>query len=142
MVKPLFRGGKTMHRNTNNLRDSKVFNTAISILSGGVLTVLCLLLFSFIMTKVDAPDGLVSAMSSISLCVGSYFAGFLISKRYRKNGLFTGVFCGLIIFAITFIISMIFMKFALTMGTFSKLIMIIVCTSIGGIIGVNSKVRF
>ena len=43
MVKPLIRGGKIMHRNTNNFKDSKVFNTAVSILSGGVLTVLCLL---------------------------------------------------------------------------------------------------
>lgn len=131
-----------MHRNTNNIRDSKAFTAVSSILLGGVLTTLCLLFFSFIMTKVDAPDGLVSAMASISLCVGSYFAGFLIAKKYRKNGLITGILCGLVIFAITFAISMIFVKLALTMGTFSKLIMIIVCTALGGIIGVNSKARF
>lgn len=131
-----------MHRNSNNLKNSKLFNFGISLLAGGALTFVCLLLFSFIMTKVDAPDGVISAMASLSLCVGSYFAGFIITKKYRKRGLFTGIVCGVAIFAVTFLVSVIFIKCALTMGTFSKFIMIVVCTSIGGIIGVNSKVRY
>lgn len=130
-----------MYRSSNNIKNSRAFTTVSSIFFGAIVTIICLIVFSFIMTKIDAPDGLISAMSSISICVGSYFAGFLISKKRRKNGLATGILCGILIFCITFLISVVFAKNALSMGFFSKLIMILVCSSIGGIVGVNSKLK-
>jgi len=130
-----------LYRSSNNIKNSRAFNLISSVFFGSVVTIICLIVFSFVMTKIDAPDGLISAMSSISICVGSYFVGFLISKKRRKNGLFTGIFCGILIFCITFLISIIFVKNALSMGFFSKFIMILICSSIGGIVGVNSKVK-
>ena len=130
-----------MHRSSNNLKNSKAFNVISSIFFGAIVTIICLVAFSFIMTKIDAPDGLVSAMASISICVGSYFAGFLVSKNRRKNGLITGIFCGILIFCFTFILSMFFIRSAMSMGFLTKLIMILICSSIGGIVGVNSKIK-
>lgn len=130
-----------MYRSTNNIKNSKTYSAIVSVFFGAVVTLACLFLFSFIMTKIDAPDGIISAMSSISICVGSYFTGFLISKKQRKNGLLTGILCGILIFCITFLISVIFVRCALSMGFFSKLVMILICSSIGGIVGVNSKAK-
>ena len=130
-----------MHRSSGNIKNSKAFSAISSVFFGAVVTIICLIIFSFIMTKIDAPDGLISAMSSISICVGSYFAGFLISKKRRKNGLFTGIFCGILIFCITLLFSVILVKSVISMGFFTKLIMILICSSIGGIVGVNSKLK-
>ena len=130
-----------MHRSANNIKNSKMYHSISSLVVGVGATLLCLILFSIIMTKVDTPDGVTSVMSSIALCVGSYFSGFIISKKRRKNGLLTGILCGIVIFCLTFIISILFIKTALSMGVFSKLIMILICSSIGGVVGVNAKVK-
>lgn len=126
----------------SNIKNSRAVGMVSSLACGVAITALCLLLFSFIMTKFDASDGIVSAMSSIALCVGSYTASFLAASRQRKNGLLTGILCGVVVFVLTFLIGVVFMKVSLSMGVFSKLVMLLVCGAIGGIIGVNSKKRF
>lgn len=128
-----------MYRAANNIKNSGTYNTAVSLLIGIAATLLCLVVFSFVMTKLDAPDGIVSAMSSIALCVGSYFAGFVLSKRRRKNGLLTGIFCGIGIFIVTFLLGLLFAQITPSLGIFSKLLMVLVCSAIGGVVGVNSK---
>lgn len=125
----------------SNIKNSRAVSMVTSLVCGVAVTVLCLLAFSFVMTRFDTSDGIVSAMSSVALCVGSYFASFLVARRHRKNGLVTGILCGVIVFAVTFLVGVIFMKVSLSMGIFPKAVMLLVCGAIGGIIGVNSKAR-
>lgn len=118
-----------------------MFQSLSALLLGIGVTLLCLVLFSIVMTKVDTPDGVTSALSSIALCVGSYFTGYSISRKRRKNGLLTGIASGIMIFLLALLVGLLFFPSALTLGIFSKLIMILICSTIGGVVGVNSKIK-
>ena len=63
-----------MQRRTsvNALKTSRLYCSASSSLVGIIVILVCLLIFSFFMTKFDVPEPLVSVMSSIALCIGSY----------------------------------------------------------------------
>ena len=123
----------------NNYRASRLYCSASSSLIGIVLILICLLLFSFFMTKFDAPEPLVSVMSSLALCIGAYVGGYISSKKRRQNGLLMGVVTGIIIYCIIFFACIIFAKSSISFGFLTKLIMTLICAAIGGIIGVNSK---
>jgi putative membrane protein (TIGR04086 family) len=91
------------------------------------------------MTKLDTPEAIVSLMSSVALCVGAYSGGYISSRRRRQNGLITGLICGVIIYLVIFLVGVILSRVSISFGFFSKLIMVIACGAIGGVIGVNSK---
>lgn len=129
------------NRYINGLRNSRFF-TSFSAVGGGVLaTALCLFAFAIIMTNIDVSDGVISSFSSIAICAGSYFFSFIVAKKRRKDGILVGVVCGGISFTILFLLGLVFRTAGITPLFFSKLSMIMICSIIGGIIGVNSKIR-
>lgn len=95
--------------------------------------------FSFVITKIDASDLTISVMSTIALCVGAVFGGYISGRKRRKNGLLMGTLCGVFIFLIIFILGTLVAK---TAGSFSmsvKLVLTLVSAAIGGVVGVNSR---
>ncbi len=100
------------------------------------------LLFSGIATVIDLSDGAFTVMSTLSLCAGCFAASFTAAKRRQRNGIKTGLACGAIIFAVTFLGGLIVVKTASLGGFFTKVLIILICSSLGGIIGVNSPRRF
>ncbi|MCL2053419.1 MAG: TIGR04086 family membrane protein [Oscillospiraceae bacterium] len=100
------------------------------------------LLFSLMITAADLPQGAVVLMSSVSLCAGCFSAAYSVSKRRRRKGMLTGVFCGIVIFFAAVFLGIIFVKAFTAAGVFTKLMMILVCSAIGGIVGVNSPAKF
>ena len=101
-----------------------------------------LLFFSAIATVIDLSDGAFTVMSSIALCAGCFGASFVAAKRRRRNGLKTGLLCGVIIFVTALLGGIIFVRSFSVGGFFTKLLIILICSSLGGIIGVNSSRRF
>ena len=99
------------------------------------------LLFSLIAANLDLSDGVINVMSSISLCAGCLSGGYSVAKRRRKNGLLTGVICGIIIFFCVLLTGIVFVRVFTIMGFITKFIIIIACAAIGGVIGVNSTLR-
>ena len=99
------------------------------------------MLFSALMSKVDAPEQIIVIMSSISLCIGAYSAGYIASRRKRQNGLIIGIITGVFVYFIVFFLGVMFAKTTITFNAFTKLIMTLICAGIGGIIGVNSKAK-
>jgi putative membrane protein (TIGR04086 family) len=108
---------------------------------GAVTTMVCLMLFAFVMTGIDVSEGAISTFGSVSVCAGSYFFSFLVGKKRRKDGILVGSVCGAISFGILIVLNLIFLRNPFTSAFFSKLSMIMICSIIGGIIGVNSKTR-
>jgi putative membrane protein (TIGR04086 family) len=117
-----------------------LFVTSILACVGAIF--LCVTVFSAITAKFDLSDGVITLMSSISLCAGCFAASYTASKRKHRNGLVTGIICGGIIFFAVLLGGIIFVKGITAGGMFSKLVMIITCSSIGGIVGVNSRAKF
>lgn len=110
----------------------------ISAVFGSAVTIILLLIFALIISKIDAPLGIIGVLSSVALGIGCIAAGITIGKIFRKNGLFLGGFIGIVIFAICFLVSLIigdgYSAFAVI-----KLIISICAGAIGGVAGVNSK---
>ncbi len=128
-------------RYTNNFKNSKLYLWLSSVGTGILTTMACLMLFAFVMTGMDVSDGAVSTFGSVSVCVGSYFFSFLVGKKRRKDGILIGFVCGGTSFAILIILNLLLLRNPFSSAFFSKLSMIIICSIIGGIIGVNSKIR-
>ncbi len=123
------------------LKQSKLYCSLGSSFLGILIILVCLLIFSFVMTKIDIPEQLVSVMTTIALCFGSYWGGYVASKNRGKNGILIGSLTGLIIFVVIFIAGVILVKSSITLGFITKLIITVICAAIGGIIGVNSKIK-
>lgn len=129
-----------MSRETfSNIKTSRLYCTISSSFVGILVVIICLLLFSFLMTKVDAPDGIISAMSVIALCVGSFVGAYVASRKRRQNGLITGILTGVIIYIGILLLGVIITKTSTNIGFFPKLIIALICGAIGGVIGVNSR---
>ena len=109
--------------------------------SRSLLLLLLLLLFSLLISNVDASEELVAAMGCVSLCAGSFTAGFVAAKRRRCKGLLIGLACGIAMYLVTFLIGLLLLQSFAAAGTFSKLIFMVLCSCIGGVVGVNTKCR-
>lgn len=123
----------------NSFKSSRLYCTASSSFVGIVVILICLLIFSLFMTKFDAPEPMVSVMSSLALCVGAYVGGYIAAKRKRQNGMIIGILTGIFIYCIIFFAGVIFAKNSITFSFLTKLIMTLICAAIGGVFGVNSK---
>lgn len=116
-----------------------VFYTSLACVGA---TFLAAAVFSAIATMIDLSDGTFRLMSGAALCAGCFAAGYTAAKRRRKQGLRVGLACGCAIFTVTLLLGMIFVRGFSAGGFFTKLLIILVCSAIGGIIGVNSPKRF
>ncbi|MCM1328717.1 MAG: TIGR04086 family membrane protein [Ruminococcus sp.] len=100
---------------------------------------LAVTLFSALASLIDFSDGAFTALSSVALCAGCFAASFTAAKRRRRNGLLTGLICGGIIFAVLLLGGLIFVRSFTAGGFFSKMLIIVICSAIGGIMGVNRQ---
>ena len=124
--------------------DEKAKRKMIITVVNGVLSCLgavflLLLLFALIATKIDMSDRVLSVLSGIALGAGCFAASYTTAKRQRKKGLLTGVYCGGIVFLVILLCALFFGGSFSAGGFFAKILLILSCSCIGGIIGVNSK---
>ncbi len=118
---------------------SKVWCAVGGALIGLLVIVLCLSGFSLLTANLDASDSLVSCMAGISLCAGSFAAGFRAASHRRKHGVFMGIACGLLIYFVVFFFGLVLLGSIAGAGTFMKLVLILLCSAIGGVCGVNKR---
>ncbi len=133
-------GGIFMRRRTpaERLKKEKILTVIYAALACVGAIFLASVTFSGIATVIDLSDGAFTAMSSAALCAGCFAASFTVAKRKRKNGIKTGLLCGVLIFLLTFTAGLFFVKSFSAGGFFTKLLIILTCSAIGGIVGVNS----
>ncbi len=131
----------TRRRTSSSSVKKDIFFVFLAILAGFLITVLVLLFFSFILTKIDAPDKVIKLLSTVALGVGTYFGGYICSKRKHNKGIYRGALCGFIMFCMIVILGAIFADTILSFSVTSKLILTLVCGAIGGIVGANSKFK-
>ena len=131
----------TRRRTSSSSVKKDIFFVFLAILAGFLITVLVLLFFSFILTKIDAPDKVIKLLSTVALGVGTYFGGYICSKRKHNKGIYRGALCGFIMFCMIVILGAIFADTILSFSVTSKLILTLVCGAICGIVGANSKFK-
>lgn len=114
---------------------------ALSSAFGIIVILITLFLFSIILSKVNATEFVLSIVATISLCIGGYVGGYVCARKRRRNGLIQGIICGTIIFAIVLLFGTVFAKAVIEISTAGKLILTLLCSGVGGIVGVNTKKR-
>ncbi len=131
----------TRRRSSSSSFKKDIFFVFLTILAGFLITMLVLLFFSFILTKIDAPDKVIKLLSTVALGVGTYFGGYICSKRKHNKGIYRGALCGFIMFCTIVIMGSIFANTVLSFSVTSKFVLTLVCGAIGGIVGANSKFK-
>lgn len=109
----------------------------------GVITCsLLLTLLALIFTKSSSPPhSLVEPIMLISAGIGAFTGGYSSARIARKSGMFYGMICSFIMFIFIFTAGLVSVRDSLTMLTIIRLLIMLTCGSIGGIIGVNKKVK-
>lgn len=129
-------------RRSSSTIKKDIFFAFVAILAGFLITMLVLLFFSFILTKIDAPDKVIKLLSTVALGVGTYFGGYICSRRKHNRGIYRGALCGFMMFCTIVIVGAVFTNTVLSFSVTSKFVLTLVCGAIGGIVGANSNSRF
>ncbi len=95
--------------------------------------------FSVILSVTDINLKYSPVFSTLSLGFGGFAASYYLSAKKGSNGLLTGLVIGLIIFTVITLVGLIINSAALSFNTVFHLIIIVLSSSIGGILGVNRK---
>lgn len=103
---------------------------------------LCLIIFSAAASRINLSDGVLSVMAGAALSLGCFTAAYIAAAKRRRHGLLTGLLWGGAVFLAAMLLGAIFVHSFSAGGILAKLLMILACSGIGGILGVNSKKKY
>ena len=106
--------------------------------AAAILLGICLIL-SILQIFADISDGLLSAVSVLVLGISSYSAAYISTQICRSKGLLQGILCGVTVFLLTLLVSLLAHEFSFTDLTVVKAIACLIAGVVGGIMGVNTK---
>jgi putative membrane protein (TIGR04086 family) len=128
---------------TTAAEPAKFSQIAMTVLAGmivGIATsLIILLIFSFVMTVKDVPQGAVPTLTAVSVALGSFAGGFAGAKLHRKAGLATGAATGLFIYLLLLLAGTAMQKSSLGAAVLIKFTVSLASGGIGGIMGVNTR---
>ena len=113
----------------------------IGLAMGMLVSALLFFLFSIWVTFQDTPQSLIEPLAVFSLSAGAFFAGFVCTRTTRRNGLVYGVLCGLVLSAIVLLVGMIVGVGGVGLAGVFRVVFAMLCSMIGGVLGVNVKRR-
>lgn len=128
------------HFQISRIKKLSLFTTAAgSAIVSCFVTGAVIMILGFIVARIDATDIILSAMSTLALCIGAFAGGYVSGKKRRKNGLLLGALCGVFVFILIVVVSHFFSKTVESFSMPTKLVLTVLCAGIGGVVGVNSK---
>ena len=110
----------------------------ISVLVGLILTMLSLFAAAALCLATDMSESYSTLVAGICLGIGTMLSGFFSGKKIRSFGLVNGMICGLISYAIIFLFSLFLSENGFSAISLSHLLIALISSSIGGVLGVNS----
>lgn len=122
---------------------AKLSRAAMAVLTGMlvgiVASLVMLLIFSFVMTMRDVPQGFVATLTAVSVALGSFAGGLTGAKLHGKSGLAIGAITGICMYFLLMLAGIIMQGNGLGVSVIIKLIVSFASGGIGGIIGVNAR---
>ena len=105
---------------------------------GFLITAICCFIVSMICSIIDMPNDYSNLLGLVLSVVFAYSSAYITAKLNQREG----ILCGVIVFiagtAVFLICSLLSMYFS---NAIIKLILMLIFTIIGGIIGVNSRIK-
>lgn len=111
----------------------------IGVFSGEIATMVTLLLFAFLMLRMDIPLYLADTMIVLAGSVGGFLSGFICGYLLREKGLIFGAVCGGVQILILLFFSFGIHSEISPLFLVAKFAAILLCATLGGILGVNKK---
>lgn len=129
-------GGFFMHKYRRSIWTNTLPSIALSSLFGSLCGLISALIFSAFVFFFMDDWKFIGILSSAALVTSGFSGAFLCGKYRRRRGITEGMICGIIIFALLFILgTLIFGK----VPGIKKLALLTVSGMLGGVSGVNSK---
>ena len=110
-----------------------------SVIIGLVFTFLVMLLLSALMLWFNIGENFSAAFATLSVGVGSFAAAFYAARKIGSRGYLTGLIVGVTTFLLVLLLSLMVSKESLTFNTLFHLIIIVISSLVGGILGINFK---
>ena len=107
---------------------------------GLLATTAMLLLFSFAFSWKDLPLRLLQPLTLAAMMAGAFTAGYWSARFWKRQGFLTGAICGGIFVAICFLASL-QAGGGVDLTALLRLTILLLCGMIGGVTGINRKVR-
>lgn len=104
-----------------------------------IFTISPMFVFALILYFLEGGYQYAPLFATISLGIGCFAAAFYTSKKIGEKGLMIGSIIGGITFVIITLLSLATSKDVFTLNTLFKLIILMLLSLIGGVLGVNSK---
>lgn len=111
----------------------------IGVLAGIIVCMVMLLVFAWVLSAQNLPQPMIDPMASVSVSLAGLVAGFICTRLTRSNGLLYGLATGGALSIILLIAGLSLSGAGVGIPGLFKVIFILLCSAIGGIIGVNSK---
>ncbi len=108
---------------------------------GAICCLLVLLVMAAIMAAQNIPKAAVTPMAIVAAAFGSFIGGIVSAKISGEKGLLYGAGSGLLLYAVVIIAGFAVLQDVRGTTMFIKLAVMVGCSAVGGIIGVNMKRR-
>lgn len=115
-----------------------VFGTVAGAILCTVLLGVCSLVF---VSSENIPQNVLAPFVIALSVVSAFFAGFVSAKISRKRGLFYGLLSGILLFALFLAAGLIAGHEAVSAASGTRLLVMALAGSIGGLVAVNKKVK-
>lgn len=100
---------------------------------------ICVVIFAAVMFYLESAFSYSPLFATLAIAVGCLIASFYLGKKIGKKGFLIGLGVGAIVFVIVTLVSLFVNSGSVTIHTLLRLVIILLSSMIGGIIGVNRK---
>ena len=128
-------------KQNNSFYNSTVKHMAIGVAAGCVVTLVGMLICSFILTVKDFSPSAATPMANICLSVGAFICGFVCTILHKSKGLLWGFISGFALFAVVTVISLFVNSGSISVNSLIRLILMTVLSATGGVFGVNQSAK-
>lgn len=111
----------------------------IGVIKGAITFIIILIVLSVLALYIDLPNSIIGFLSYMIISLVSFQAAYESTQKFRSKGIIQGLCCGLLIFSILFLISIIVNGFLISERIIIKSAICLMFGTLGGIIGINSK---
>ncbi len=122
-----------------NNKKSKYITYLITAIIEIAVTLLAVSLFAILINLVDIDYKYSPVFGSVSVALGSLIASYFLSNKKKNKGYLIGIVIGFITFVVVTLTGLIINQGGIGINTLFHLVIIMLSSVIGGVLGVNKK---
>lgn len=128
-----------MKENGKNGAKGMIIPIAVGVCVSVVVCMVLMIVFAAVLSKSNFSETTVLVMSMIAQGVGALCGGFAGARLFGQSGMIIGAASGAVVFLLFTAAALIFSPGGMTVVTVIKLVLMLLCSVLGGICGVNLR---